>query len=179
MKTIYIIIIIDYLMKFECFHCHEIKDQIKFSKYKDQIKDLIDGKPKWCRKCCTYIKKRAYDKALKKCMDNQKREASEVVDTKRLKKARNAWSKKKAKMTFASAKRRTAELNATPTWVNESKIKEIYRECADISTRTGIQHHVDHIIPLRGKKVCGLHVPWNLQVITASDNLKKSNHLIL
>ena len=59
---------------------------------------------------------------------------------------------------------------ACPDWLSEEQyeeIKAIYSRCRDISEETGIFHHVDHIVPLAGKTVCGLHVPWNLQIITA------------
>ena len=69
---------------------------------------------------------------------------------------------------------------AKPKWLTEEHeffIEEIY-SLRDLRTElTGVVHHVDHIIPLKGKDVCGLHVPWNLQVITAKDNLSKSNSL--
>jgi hypothetical protein len=69
------------------------------------------------------------------------------------------------------AKRRAAKLKATPKFANLNKIKEVYKNCPK-------GYHVDHIIPLQGKNVCGLHVEWNLQYLTPSDNHSKSNKLI-
>lgn len=76
-----------------------------------------------------------------------------------------------------SHKRRAAEIQATPMWYEHEEIMNLYQECRDISVSTGIQHHVDHIIPLRGSNVCGLHCLANLQILTASDNLSKGNKL--
>jgi 5-methylcytosine-specific restriction endonuclease McrA len=77
-----------------------------------------------------------------------------------------------------SAARRAGLDRATPQWVNRVSIASIYAECAHTSQRTGIPHEVDHIVPLRGRRVSGLHVPGNLRVIPAKDNRLKSNHFI-
>ena len=71
--------------------------------------------------------------------------------------------------------RRALLRRACPPWVNRDAIRAIYKEAAKLERETGICHHVDHIIPLFHKFVCGLHIPDNLQILTATENLKKSN----
>ena len=73
---------------------------------------------------------------------------------------------------------KVAKINACPPWLNEEHhwmIQEAYDLAQTRSEMLGFTWHVDHIVPLRGKKVSGLHVPWNLQVIPGSDNMSKSN----
>jgi 5-methylcytosine-specific restriction endonuclease McrA len=81
---------------------------------------------------------------------------------------------------LVSLRRRRFRL-ATPKWLTAEHKMEIrlkYRLAIELSRRTGIRHAVDHIIPIQGEEVCGLHVPWNLKVITQEENLKKSNKLV-
>jgi len=76
-------------------------------------------------------------------------------------------------------KRRVSKLQRTPPWLNaaqNAEIESIYNYCAALRS-VGLNYHVDHIVPLQGKTVSGLHVPWNLQVIPANDNLRKANRL--
>lgn len=76
------------------------------------------------------------------------------------------------------AKRRTHKLRALPRWLTSEDLQQIewfYQEAKRLFKLTGVPHHVDHIIPLQGKYVCGLHTPNNLQILTASENSKKGN----
>lgn len=69
---------------------------------------------------------------------------------------------------------------ATPKWLTpeqRKQIVDIYEHMRDCRVVTGEDYHVDHIVPLRGENVCGLHVPWNLQVLPASVNISKSNEV--
>ena len=66
------------------------------------------------------------------------------------------------------AKYRASQISRTPKWANLVKIKEMYNECPK-------GFHVDHIIPLQGELVSGLHVETNLQYLLAKDNMSKSN----
>lgn len=82
------------------------------------------------------------------------------------------------KRRYHSAKRRAAELNRTPVWADDWKIEQFYKEARKLTRLHGIQFHVDHIIPLQGRLVSGLHVQNNLQIITASENYSKNNTFI-
>jgi hypothetical protein len=76
--------------------------------------------------------------------------------------------------------RRRRHREATPTWLTTEQkedIKQLYISAQKITKLTGVRYEVDHIIPLVNENVCGLHVPWNLQVIPKIDNLKKANKI--
>lgn len=64
---------------------------------------------------------------------------------------------------------------ASVSWRDVDKISEIYKQAAQLQHITGIKHEVDHIVPLRGRNVCGLHWEMNLQILTAVNNRRKSN----
>lgn len=82
------------------------------------------------------------------------------------------------KVNSKESKRKAAKLQRIPCWLTADDfwmIEQAYEICALRTKVTGIEWHVDHIIPLQGKKVSGLHTPYNLQVIPASINTSKGN----
>ena len=99
-----------------------------------------------------------------------------------LREYRNAWKEANKVQVRADTKaRRRKHRDATPLWLTrkqKSEIRQLYQIAITMTQTTGEQYVVDHIVPLRGEAVCGLHVPWNLRVITQEQNLKKSNKLV-
>ncbi len=75
------------------------------------------------------------------------------------------------------AKRNAAKRNATPSWVDMERVREFYERAAFLTQATGVRHEVDHIYPLQGELVCGLHCEANLQILTKSENIRKSNRM--
>lgn len=86
------------------------------------------------------------------------------------------YADNKARYVAQARAREMRKVRAMPKWADEKVIENIYAEAARLTSETGIVHHVDHVIPLSGRNVCGLHVESNLAIITAKENLMKSNH---
>lgn len=80
------------------------------------------------------------------------------------------WMKQNAaSIASRNAARRALSTKATPKWANKDEINRIYAE----AKRLGV--HVDHIVPLNNPMVCGLHVEANLQLLSATENIRKGN----
>ena len=75
-------------------------------------------------------------------------------------------------------RRRAAKLQRTASWADQNFIRFFYATRAYMSMETGLQWHVDHIVPLRGRLVSGLHTHHNLRVTPAVDNMKKGNRFV-
>lgn len=80
------------------------------------------------------------------------------------------------KINSSSARRRALLNKATPKWAKQSVIDLIYKRCDELNTVWGTNFEVDHVVPLRGKTVCGLHCEDNLQLLDQPINASKNNH---
>lgn len=140
----------------KCTSCQEDLSLLSFGKNKK----TKDGLQSICKQCTNSLVKAWRESNLDKARACTKKWRSEHKE----------YDVAKA------AKRKALKLSATPVWADKSKIKAEYalaQWCTDVM---GSIYHVDHIVPLKGKTVCGLHVEANLRVIPASDNINKSNH---
>ena len=141
----------------------------------------IDGLMAKCKECSKAAKRkwnkenrarlREYEKEYRK--KESRKKYMKTYISKHQQENKSQWNAK-------GAKRRAAKLQRTPEWLTDDHlwiIKEVYELAQLRSQVTGVDHHVDHIVPMQGKDVSGLHVPWNLQVIPWYANLSKSNKL--
>lgn len=84
----------------------------------------------------------------------------------------------RGKRNAIEAKRYAEKLNRTPNWLTKAQKEEIeqfYWLAKDLYRVTGETYHVDHIVPMQGKNISGLHVPWNLQILPSDLNASKGN----
>lgn len=135
------------------------------------IHDSLYGRT--CNKCGVFKEKRlmCFSSKSKTGMASMCRYCKSIYSKNRLKNHPEKYN-------YHTANRRSMHDMSTPKWLNKEQKKEIlkiYKESKNISKISNVVHEVDHIIPIRSKTVCGLHVPWNLQIITRSQNRSKSN----
>jgi hypothetical protein len=153
-------------LRYECKFCHKKRD----SGWRSANKE----------------KKKINDRAWNKANGKRKNIKNAIWAEKNIEKvrfSRKKWRKLNlGKANALGAKRNAQKLQATPSWLTRQQVFEIetfYVEAARLTKEIGIKHHVDHIIPLQGVEVRGLHVPWNLQILTAEENRKKGNKIIV
>lgn len=149
----------------------------KARKYSKENRDKLNAaKRNWVKENKEKVKeyqqryrekhKEAIQERHKKWVDNNK-EAN--------KEHKKKWEESnKGKVRAKNSRRRVRKVSATIEGFN-SEISEIYEDCSLLCLVTGDYYEVDHIVPLQGKTVCGLHVPWNLQILHRKDNRSKGN----
>ena len=122
----------------------------------------------YCIKRNKFLKRKDHYTAYLKKYRKDKYEERKEFNSLRMKKH---YLENKGYYKNKTNKRRAIKLRAIPKFANLEKIKQIYKNCPK-------GYHVDHIIPLNNPIVCGLHVEWNLQYLSAKDNCSKGNKLI-
>jgi 5-methylcytosine-specific restriction endonuclease McrA len=170
-----------------CTKCNETKPVAEFSKRRTR-KDGLQPRCKVCRKAHYEVNKdkviarsKAYYEANKD-KEMASRKAYHEANREKLLARMRAWQKANPdKINAYVAKRRGCRLQATPPWLTAdhlAQIQEWYTIAQDLQWLSEEPLEVDHIVPLQGKNVCGLHVPWNLQILPKSQNRKKGNRLL-
>jgi len=156
----------------KCSKCGEEKPLSEF--YKNV--DARDGFRKDCKVCASLVRKKYYQ-------DN--REARREYWKKNYqanREFRKRYYQENKRYFIILAKLRKRQVrHQMPKWLTFEQRREIeliYEHARECEALTGDQYVVDHIVPLRGKNVCGLHVPWNLQVLPSDINDSKGNKLI-
>jgi hypothetical protein len=144
-----------------CSGCKEIKPVVDFSPKGFNV----DGSQRYNSKC-------------KPCRNADYKKYCEENKEKRLESSRAYYARNKKKHLHLVRMRQLRVKNATPNWLTEDQKQQIeyfYWLCDDLYKTAGEKYEVDHIVPIKGKNVSGLHVPWNLQILPQDLNRSKGN----
>jgi hypothetical protein len=160
-----------------CKPCKKLYDQKRYNLRKEYFKELGRAYRQFNKEKIVKRDKEYYQANKEDILLLQRDRYKKVKDY------HNNWMKShynanKAMYLAKDNKRRAKKLQATPLWLTKqhlAEIEEYYTLAKELAWLSEEPLHVDHIVPLQGKNVCGLHVPWNLQILPASDNRSKGN----
>jgi len=156
-----------------CLKCQEIKEFSLFVKNK-ACKDGLENR---C-KACAVKNVNAWQKNNVERKNTNNRKWRENNPEKSNVSSSNWRKNNKGHRNFLTRKYQASKLKRTPSWLTKEEHQQmicLYQVAAMYSRESNQEWHVDHVVPLQGKDVSGLHVPWNLKVIPAIENLRKSN----
>ena len=185
-----------------CPKCDRTLDLSSFSK----DRSTASGLSAWCRDCTRaknakryeedkerrLAKQKAYHQENREVIlerfkqryqsmpDVYKAEAQQWADNNRDKvraKAQRYYRSKPEYFLEKSRRRQLLVAQQTPAWVDLEKVRAIYAEARRLTESTGIPHEVDHVIPIKGRNVCGLHWEGNLEIKTQEANRRKYNKM--
>jgi hypothetical protein len=151
----------------ECTKCGDKKNLSEFYKYKP----AKDGRDSWCKVCKKEYVKR-YQAGPYKDTKNRQNTNYRAENPEKTREVIRMWAKKNAAACREKIRKYQAKkFGSIPNWLTKEhreQMKYIYATCPK-------GYEVDHIVPLQGKNVTGLHVPWNLQILPAELNRSKGN----
>jgi len=167
----------------KCSRCKEVQP-LNLSRFVENGRKA--GHPTSTCRPCTVEARRAWvqknpEKVKESCLDyyyknwdrkyEQRRQPEALEKVKQTSRARREANPDAVR--FQASSRRAAKKNAIPTWADSDKIKLVYKKAIELSGAFDVQFSVDHVVPLRNRYVCGLHVHDNLQLLELSLNLQK------
>jgi len=169
----------------KCTNCGELKSLTQFGK-KTRAPDGLHWECKTCRATESAAYRAKMQNVINEKQAKKRAENHELVIARRrqytaknrerlTEQNRKYYENNKGSENAKGARYRAKILQATPLWADHSKILEYYENAQELSVLIGEPCHVDHIVPLQSKIVCGLHVEHNLQVLPGLENRSKGN----
>ena len=166
-----------YMPSKRCHTCKEIKTYELFPKQHS----VISGRGSQCKTCVSARNKRRYEAKKETILERVRKYREDNKPTLLLKYreySKKQYLKNKPQRNAITRKYQASKINRTPAWLTKehrAQMEKYYVEAARLSKELGAKYVVDHIVPLQGKTVSGLHVPWNLQILDNSANCRKQN----